>query len=92
MYERGRAGFEGLVVDGETGTPAHDEVHLLVTVRLVMALDHGRSDWSSPALDTERPYLEPSPQRHQHWSAAHRRIPLKLVENNNGVVANAHDS
>jgi hypothetical protein len=56
-----------------------------------MALDHGRSYRSSPAVDTERAHLEPSPQWHQHRSAAHRGVALKLVENNNGVVANTQN-
>jgi hypothetical protein len=92
VYERCRAGIERLVLDGEADTPAHDEVHLLVTVRLAVALDHGRSDRSGPAVDAERAHLEPSPQWDQHRSPAHRRIALTLVENNNGVLANAHDS
>src|SRR4051794_14513388 len=54
VHERCRAGVERFVLDGEADPPAHDDVNLLVTVRLAMAFDHWRSDRSSPAVDTER--------------------------------------
>ena len=91
MHEHRRTYLERLVVDRKADAAAHDDVDLLVAVRLAMAFDHRRSDRGGPAVDAERPHVEHPSNRYQHRRTAHRRIPLKLIEGDNRKATLAHD-